>query len=335
MGKVMFLEDQPEVGFIINVFGKLLSEQEKRELKESENDPVEVRKALQDNPVLEVVTDFSIALKRFESRLNSYDLLIVDRDLFDNGLKYNPANLVKTEPAFSDRYHKREGDFLIGYCKMKNFDIDNRFYIFTGNNDELVNTPELNLMLSDKFISENIIVKGSDGKNKLIELVNGLEDLELVLENKEYLNILRKLPTKKEDFTKLFLALLKSNLNEDSDSIKSNLNSSRNILEAILTGVARKVNTPEKYWNKGSLSCSFFTKDFLKGYNAVEDRTVYNYKTSSVIIESMNLIYRVSSQFGAHTDSGYKPTSNTVKTIINALKDIILWYSEVTNSSLK
>lgn len=326
MGKIMYLEDQPDFNFIINVFGKVLSEKEIHDLKESENDPYELQKALIENPVLELVTDFSNSLKKLDKDLNAYDLLIVDRDLYDNGLKYKPDNLIKTEPDFNETYHKREGDFLIGYCKMKNYDIDNRFYIFTGNTDELVLSPELKLILTDKFKSENIIVKGSDGKNKLIEIIDGLEELDILIQNKKFLNVLSELYKQKDNFSKLFINIVKNK--DNKDFIKDNLNSIRNILEAILTKTARMFNTTENYWNKGSLSCSYYINNFLTNYNRTEEKQVCNFNTSSVIIEGMNFIYRVSSQFGAHNSNGYKPTIDTVNTLLYTLKDIIIWFGE-------
>lgn len=326
MGKVMYIEDSPETGFIINVFGKLLSSQEKQDLRESENDPAEVQKALKNNLILEVVTDFSIALKRLNKNSANYDLLIVDRDLYDNGLKYQPDELIQTEPAFNENYHKREGDFLIGFCKMKGYDIDNRFFIFTGNTDDLVQSPELKLLLSDKFKSENIIVKGSEGKDRLIEIIEELKDFELVLKNKIFIDVLKKLPKEKDDFAKLFLDLLKVT---ESDDVKTSLNSLRNILEAILTKSARRFETPIDYWNKGSLRCSAYIKNYLMSYNVTEDKQIYNHGTSSVIIEAMNTIYRIGSQFGTHNSNGYKPTVNTVNSLIYALKDIILWYGQI------
>lgn len=326
MGKIMYLEDQPDYGFIINVFGKVLSEKEIQDLKESENDPNELQKALIENPIFELVTDFSKALKKLDKNLNAYDLLIVDRDLYDNGLKYKPDNVIKTEPDFNETYHKREGDFLIGYCKMKNYDIDNRFYIFTGNTDELVLSPELKLILTDKFKGENIIVKGSDGKNKLIEIIDGLEELDIVIQNKQILNILNELYIQKDDFTKLFINSVK---NKDRiDFIKDNLNSIRNILEAILTKTARMFNTSDNYWSNGSLSCSFYINTFLSNYNRTEDKKIYNFNTSSVIIEGMSSIYRISSQFGAHNSNGYKPSTDTVNSLLYALKDIIIWFGD-------
>ena len=48
---------------------------------------------------------------------------------FTQSLKYKPEELIKTEPAFHKDYHTREGDFLIGYCNMNGYDIDNRFFI--------------------------------------------------------------------------------------------------------------------------------------------------------------------------------------------------------------
>jgi len=335
MGKIMYLEDQPDSAFIINVFGMLLNPQEIKKLKESENDPYELHQAVKDNMVFELVTDFSVALKRLEKGLLHYDLLIVDRDLYDNGLKYNPADLIKTDPEFKEDYHKREGDFLIGYCYKNKYDIDNRFYIFTGNTDELQLSSELRFILSDHFKSENVIVKGSEGKNKLIRIIKSLPDLELEVKNTQYLKILKEMPSEKEDFSELFFKLLKSNENHESLNIKDQLNLIRNILEEILTESARNFRVPQHYWTKGSLNCTKYITKYLSDYNNLEDKPIFRHETSSVIIEAMSTIYRISSQFGAHNSKGFKPTQDTVSSLIFGLKDIISWYGDVVKRSGK
>jgi len=329
MGKVMYIEDSPETGFIINVFGKLLSSQEKQDLRESENDPTEVQKALKNNLVLEVVTDFSLALKRLDKNLNEYDLLIVDRDLYDNGLKYQPDNLIATQPAFNESYHKREGDFLIGYCKMKGYDIDNRFFIFTGNTDDLVQSPELKLLLSDKFKSENVIVKGSEGKDRLIQIIAALKDLKIKLRNKEVFEVFRKGYLDNKYQQEIINALTNDNLN---------YHTLREMFEESLKQVAAtlKANGIEKDFTKkgGNLnpkslfeylngSVSFKT-DFKPVSKEYFSQTHYN--LSDCLWGSISEILHGGGN--EYREYKYENSKYTPKIMLYTLMDFLLWYGD-------
>ncbi len=256
MGKIRYIEDEPDAYFMINVFQHVLSQGEMINLKESENDPDTVMEAVQSNPYMQLVTDFTQAIQIFQDELTHEDLLIVDRDLYGNGMKYQTTRLPdELHPPFDQTFFKREGDFLIHLARNRKFDLENRFWIFTGNDDPIRERDDLKYTLSQQFLSNNIIIKGSEGKNKLSTIID--KNFHLQIENKPYFDILeKKLSSITDDNQSIsssaqeFLFILEHQ-DDESEPVKfAVLSKCRIFIENICHQIARTHNAPDTVWKK-------------------------------------------------------------------------------------
>lgn len=316
MRKILYIEDELDWSFITNSFGDILSNEEQTALRDSENDEETIFKAIQNNQRLEIVSDFAEALRRIYQRLEEYDILLVDRNLFGDGRRYNKRDIISIHLplAYKDVFDTREGDFLLHLARYKRYDIDNKFYIITGNTDEIRYHPEFEHSLSEAFKNNNIIVKGSGDVEKICSIVATMDDRL----NRVYLEILKNYIC--NETANKFLKVLKNK--DDESSISDNLKEMRTIYESILKEFIERIpgmkaNCIER---NGKLRNNWII--WLENERHINSIQRYFFQS----------IYKIGSEFGAHYNENkaqiYKPTTETVNALVYSLKDIILWFDK-------
>lgn len=325
MGQILFLEDQPDAAFIEHVFDSLLNDEQLEQLRASENDPVEIRKALGQNTALQVHYDFAKAMTEIEERgLDVYDLLIVDRDLFDNGQKYRPEKVPgNMEPAFTEKYHRREGDYLIWYALRKKYDMDTRFYIFTGNTDDIRAQEGMEAMLSEKFLTENVIVKGVEGRNQLRELIEGCENLHLIAENRMYLDVLARAFGSKSREVHNYVELVGNKL-----TVKEYSKQVRSIAERLMERLAQQYALPPECFDSRSNKVKVST--VIRHFTQMNRETgkYVNDKCMTPFVKTyLELVWHVCSDY-VHHNNYSTPKNDDMQVLLTALKNVILWFGK-------
>jgi len=262
MGKIRYIEDEPDAGFIIQLFKKVLSREEIEELKESENDIPTILETVKNNPYFSIYVDFSEALMFFLYDLKKDDLLIVDRNLYGSGLMYDLSSLPENSEltSFDNRFIKREGDYLFHIARHKDFDFHNRFFMFTGNDDDIRQASDMEFNVTEKFQKNNVIIKNSKVKNRLSEIIDS--NFQIQIENKNYLDILNskmcflqmnetdQREQKKTSAVEEFLYILSHEKTDDQTVMKSVMGKIRVMAENICHYVAVAKNAPSDVFDK-------------------------------------------------------------------------------------
>ena len=191
MKKILYVEDAPKIDTIRRLFRKLLSDDEKFQLKKlnyesviDDNniqaiEPKDIAEILKNNPVVELQYDFSEALRVVSESHEDYDLFIIDRDLSE--YPYNREQVGKLDKNYTPgKYETYEGVYLIEtlYYKInKREDITQKVFFFSGN-------PPENLVHNNRGLKEaleclkkeNFIEKSSEPSMEwLINIINNSE----------------------------------------------------------------------------------------------------------------------------------------------------------------
>ena len=351
--KILYVEDQlsENIPKIIGLFSELMEKENIAKLNELEHDKSgygaesqEIKEIVEFSGVIEVEYKFSAALEKVMNNYQKYSLFIIDRNLSSED--YNTKLITEIDSAFDDKlfnkYREREGDYLLHKLITKGIDIGSQFYFLTAyTSSELQNAEEIFGLIERKtFKKNNIIEKGnSESTRELINKINNIDIVNLQLENKEFIEILRsKIGERASD---KYIHLLSKKDSEDFNMISDNLLSIRIILDNILTNFAENFSAPEWCWNKKNKT-QIVIKSAIAWINPFDRETKkynYNYNSNSIIRNFMYGIHDIASDFAAHENlkdckemiksTGYQPTVNTVNALIFELKDIILWFGDL------
>jgi uncharacterized protein YjgD (DUF1641 family) len=340
--KILYVEDELEKNIpkIIRMFRKYLGTKICKKLQQLEEDEFgatanDILKIFEKSSIVKLENSFPKALDWVLNHYNEFEFYIIDRNL--SNIMYELEDLKKIDPKFNenfyDKFFEREGDYFLELLISKNFDVKNKFFFLTANSsDRLRNEDEIqNHIDFDRFQDHNFIDKSN--MEELRQLVRQIEDsklLNLMKENERYLQILRKID---ENLKNTFVELLKKKDDTNREQITQNMSNIRLVFINIITMFALSHNLPDTYYsfnkkNEKQINMSGFIK-WVKDYNYKK------FSCSSIISNFLYSIKEVSSDYGAHMEYGiqrveYKPTTDTVNSLIYALKDIITWYDELS-----
>jgi len=171
--KILYVEDElaKNIPRIIRLFASYLGKERSAQLEALETseygaNPEEIKKIVEETQLIDIECRFPDALKKVVHDYQKYRLLIIDRNLLENG--YTLEEVREIVPEYDENHDKqysgREGDYLLlrlGNCSCN---LINNTYFLTAYSaqDELRSHRELNLRLDLKrFKEENFIEKDS------------------------------------------------------------------------------------------------------------------------------------------------------------------------------
>ena len=330
--KILYVEDQitRNLSRITRLFEKYLTKTARRQLRELENDdyppgPEEIKRIVETSNLIEIEYRFPEALQKVILHHDIYALFVVDRNLFEEE-GYDFEEIKAIDPSFSeekyDIYAEREGDYLLNRL-VYGTDVLSKFYFMTAYSaeDEIRGADDIQTHISlEKFSTDNFIEKSNpEDFERLKSTIDNIDILNLQLENRDYLQILRN--NIDEKITDIFLKIL-ATPNDSPRRIEDNLNRMRKIYENIMDVCAIKIPGMRTACGneKGGK-----TIVWMKDNNYIDDYILRNFLFS---------IRNISNAFGSHrsypyTPPIYEPTSDTVNALIYALKDFILWFGKI------
>lgn len=321
--KILFVEDQitRNIPKITRLFEKYLTKNAKKKLRELEKDdyppgPEEIKKIVKTSKQVEVEIEYRFpeALQKVIDHHERYALFIVDRNLFEEE-GYDFEEIKAIDPSFSEEkyelYAEREGDYLLNHLVYET-DVLSKFYFMTAYsaNDEIRGASDIQTHINlQKFSTDNFIEKGNEADfDRLKSTIDNINSLNLQLENRYYLQILRE--NINENAANYFLEILE-NAN-DKELIKDNLNRMRKIYEYIMTECAKKIPGMK-------IACGD-----KKGDNAIIWMKDNNYIDDCVLRNFLFSIRKISN-LAVHP-SNVPLYTDTVNALIYALKDVIRWF---------
>jgi hypothetical protein len=330
--KILYVEDElsKNIPRIARLFSKYLSKKAVKDLKALEEDeygagPEEVKKIVEKTNLIEVEYRFPDALRKIVQRNEEYTLFIVDRNLAENDYELDEVSQVETsfnEDKYNE-YFDREGDYLLQKLIYEHVDVLARFYFLSAYSTDEIRIPEPVKTHIDfgKFRKENFIEKAnSEDIKRLKGVIEDCELLNLQIKNKPYLNILQKKAG--EQTAESFVKILGEKY--DKKRIGDNLKEIRNIFEIIIEKCAKKIPGMEE-------NCTDAHGKMIKGKKTI-DWLSNNGHINSIIRNFLFSINKICSDFGAHPEkefSQYKPTIDTVNSLLYALKDVISWFGKI------
>lgn len=339
--KILFVEDEisQNIEIIIALFSKHIGKEGVKKLEQVEADgwgagPDEIKSVLDDTGLVEFESNFPNALAKVISQPQNYALFIVDRNLSD--VVYELEDVNRIDPDFNewcyDRHWEREGDYLLLKLYQRKIAIKEKFYFLTANLDEIRGekkhiTDFLNYF--PNFLTENFIEKSNnEALSRMVKIIENMPELNLRYENRYYLRILRQHIDKDtaEAFFNILLKIEKDR--REPDIVRENLASLRIIYEAILKCCPQTI--PEMLENQ---NCTDNGKLVLGGKTIIWLSD--NHYTNNILRNFMFSIYRITSDFGSHTNETahiFKPTTDTVNSLVYAMKDFIRWFGKTASA---
>jgi hypothetical protein len=331
--KILYVEDElaANIPRILRLFSKYLSQQEIKSLKSLEADeygtePEQVKQTMGNSNIIEIEYRFPNALKKIIDHPDKYVMFIIDRNLVK--AEYDFAEINKIDPSFDNTqyeiYFEREGDYLLQKLVYIGVDVLTKFYFLTAYpaQDEIRGSGDIQTHIRfEKFTAENFIEKGNESDlNRLNQVIENIELLNLQNENKHYLSILQQ--NIDAATAESFLKILQEK--DQKKRIGDNLKEIRNIYEAILKTSSEKIpgmkeNCADQY---GNIIIGKQTIDWLSN----------NHHINSIIRNFFFSVKAIASDFGSHKKSKkseYEPTTDTTNALVYSLKDIILWFGKV------
>jgi len=331
--KILYVEDElsKNIPRLIRLFSKYLSKKEIKNLKALEADeigygaePEEIKNIVEKTGLIEIEYRFPDALREVIHNSEKYALFIVDRNLSE--IEYEYDELSQIDATYSkdqyDKFFEREGDYLL-HKLVYSVNVSTKFYFLTAYPapDEIRGAYDLQTLVDfGKFHAENFIEKAdSDQLEKMKSIIENIKILNLAEENKQYLNILRK--SIDEETAESFLKILDEK--DEMMRIGDNLRKTRIIYENILETCSQTI--PDMKSN-----CTEHGNVIIGGKTII-----WLYDTghiNSILRNFFFSIHKICSEFGAHQNrppSEYKPTLNTVNSLVYASKDVILWFGKV------
>jgi hypothetical protein len=334
--RILYVEDKPyeNIDRIIFLFRKYLSKELVNQLEELNEDESgfgasadEIRQILNSSDTVRFEHNFCDALLAVQNN-SEFAMYIIDRNLSDS--EYEVEDVSKIEPNFTEElgieYVKFEGDYLLQKAAFAKIDVRNKFYFLTANPSDSLREIDKIKPLFDfgKFSSSNFIDKSDPQRmENLRNKINNHSQMQIQLDNSEYLEILRK--SIGDNAVSEFMKLLIGNNLRIPDALIS----CRKLLENILAILAEKTKPKiTDCWRYKKSKKELILSTFISTITFEEpDR----YKSNTTVELAMKHITRISSEFGAHQDLSKEnifATQDTVQSLIYNLKDIILWFGK-------
>lgn len=341
--KILFVEDElsRNIPRVIRLFSKHLGIQRVKLLEELSANPggakpEKIKKIVEETNLIEVEYCFPDALRKIIHNIN-YVLYVIDRNLVESDYEFE--DVIRIDPYYSgfeeDDFFQKEGDYLLHKLVYKNVNVNEKFYFLTAHSakEELKKCEDIKKFINfGQFKEENFIIKSSeDDINRLKHIIDNIDVLNLQIENKVYLDILRNSVGAKA-YQEFVHVLIKKD-SQNSHEISENLGALRNILENLLTMLGKKLKPPFSYWkNKNELNISRFC--WWLTHDDVSKSRQYKFDTNRLIEVLLEGVYDVGSKFGTphkelSNEAGHQPTADTVNAFVYALKEIILWFGTV------
>ena len=337
--KILFVEDQisQNPSIIRTLFSSHLGKTQVERLKEIEIDeydmgPGQIKTILEETGVVDFEYNFPDALGKVINQQENYALFIVDRNLFSSNYEFEDVK--KVDPSFPEsffeEFKEREGDYLLTKLFQKNVDLKERFYFFTANTDELRGDQKNRTYLLEifpNFKAENFIEKGNVkdfNLKKLIKLIEDFPGFNLRYKNKYYLSILKQQIG--EETSERFFQILKDK--DNMGKIEGNLSALRKIYEDILDYCPRLLP------DMAQCCIDQRTKNVIKDGNTI--KWLFKTRQDDPILNNFLFsIRKITNKFGAHTNKNpqiFKPTTDTVNSLVYAMKDFIRWFGKLAST---
>lgn len=335
--KILFVEDEisKNIPRIIRLFSKYLGKDRIKRLNDLAADewgaePQEIKAIVEETGIIEIEHRFPESLAKIIHKHQTYALFIVDRNL--SAAEYNFEEANKIDPDFTERlyenyYFEREGDYLLHKLALLNVGVKEKFYFLTaysaeeelrGEQDHIKHLIE---HIKD-FKRENIIEKGA--VEKLIQIIDDTPVLQIQHLNQFQLDILRQHigDETAENFLKILLE------KDNQGRIGENLSALRIVYENVLKQCPNLI--PEMAQNR---NCTDDYGNIVLGGKTIKWLSD-NRHINDILRNFMFSIVRVTSDFGSHASDNaiiFKPTTDTVNSLVYAMKDFIRWFGKLAS----
>ena len=328
--KVLYVEDELKLmcdRAVLPLFESLLTKKQLRRLErlrsEDEFDSADLRDFFNNDKSIpiDVAITFPEALDYVLNRTDEYALFIVDRNLSGKSGDDYYERVVELKPDYSEelycRFEEREGDYLLEVlCINKEVDCKKRFFMLTGNNDELrVGDSVKTLISHNKFEEKNIIDKTNDeGIRRLKSIVDSRGEIMARIRYPELFR-LEKHSEIRSGFTTAMLGLSLAVIKRP-DMSREDIRARIAPLRTSLMELLKDVNNMEEM--------RYCTPPSDRGERFMVDQL----RTSRLgfIHPYALLIYNTACETSAHPfeDKNF-PTLNTLRAMMSAMGDICLW----------
>jgi len=334
--KILYVEDDLSgtLDRLIRLFSKYLNKKAVDDLRSLTNDEYggttdEIKEVVESTNIIEIADSFPDALQKLVNDYERYACFIVDRNLIDKKpYSFQEINQIdhNYDEALYEKYREREGDYLLVWLGTKSPSVLQKFNFLSAYPKDHIRGIETIQTFIDmkKFKEEQFFDKDDEGIVKLKKKIDSIEALNIQEDNRIYLDILScNLHAKDAD---LFLQVL---LRKDDQSlIVDNIKIIRNLLDGMLKKLEKIIpNMKEKcsgYGNEKRYGKKK-TIDWLAGEKYANgevrhmDSLMQNFSKSIWIISS-DAIHDL-----------IKPTTNTLNSLVYAMKDVLLWFGDQCN----
>jgi len=330
--KILYVEDElvTNIDQIERLFEKYLDDDVTEKLKAFKEKrlkrPDELKKIVEATDLIEIEYRFPDALRKIIHDHEKYSLFIIDRNLSESKYEHNEVRRIDSTYN-NEKYEKfsrtnREGDYLLHQLILVHkVDVEKKFFFLTAYSarDELRGSEVIGeYILMKQFTEKNFMEKGKEEDfDRLKGIIENNEIISLIHENTDYLLILKRHID--DEAAGLFLDVL--HFQHDESRIRDSLNRIRIVYENILTvcsdvipGMKRECGN-----EKGDKTILW-----LRNKNHIDDLILRNFLFS---------IRKIANEFGSHKpypyNPIYEPTSDTVRALVYALKDMIIWFGKI------
>jgi hypothetical protein len=330
--KILYVEDDlsGSIDRVIRLFSKYLDEKTLKDLHGLSADaygatPDEIKKIIESTNIIEIADRFPDALRKIMHGYDQYACFIVDRNLIENPYEFRDVNNIDPNytAALYDKFLEREGDYLLTWLATKTRNPEGVLQKFnflsafpTGPNDKIRGVENIETFIYMKtFTEEQFFEKDSPRIDDLKKKIDKIEVLNTQYDNRVYLNILRDCLDEK--YADLFLRVLSEK--DEKTRIGDSLKEIRILYEAMFDRLADIIpDMRNKFSDRyGNIKKDRETIFWLENNNHI-----------SVILKNFFIsIWKICST-GGHPSSRFKPTIDTVNSLVYALKDVILWFGD-------
>ena len=330
--KILYVEDElvTNIDQIERLFEKYLDDDVTEKLKAFKEKrlkrPDELKKIVEATDLIEIEYRFPDALRKIIHDHKKYSLFIIDRNLVRG--RYEHDEVRKIDSAYNnEKYEKfsktnREGDYLLNQLILVHkVDVEKKFFFLSAYSakDELRGSEVIGeYILMKQFTEKNFIEKGKEEDfDRLKGIIENNEIISLIHENTDYLLILKRHID--DEAAGLFLDVL--HFQHDESRIRDSLNRIRIVYENILTVCSDVIPDMKRECGNERGGNTIL---WLKDKNHIDDLILRNFLFS---------IRKIANEFGSHKpypyNPIYEPTSDTVRALVYALKDVIVWFGKI------
>lgn len=360
MSKILFIEDEltSNVETIIRLFTPVLPEETLQKLKSTSFDyPEDIADLCSQNSPLDIAFSFPLALTKIIANLSDYDLILIDRNLekspYDKELEQICSQLHEigmidaADQMRKHVYKDREGDLLVQVLVKKDPNAWNRTYLVTANVLDALRGSETLQALNNtaSFPKDQIIEKGSPQEEKIPQILSDMPSLKIQNEFFDQCAIIRK--RLGGDWVKKFVKMVQ--YYRDGNKEESVLFLRMLLANKILQEIAVKMNEPEAPYWKNENSKQLVVKGFIKGQEFRDHKPRWGLPSAkwknrlgynSVIQNACLSIAEICSdcihgdfddfetEISAYDVDSSVLTPYTMRTLMNQICDVIIWYNK-------